>query len=181
MRRAKVDIPNDWPWLCETGCCGPFYTKQVAGGDFQLGQDILQDGGYGPQSIIAQMWLAMALGASGVRVYGLDSFWFEERADAPIGQKDLQTGARPGDERWPGVSVGLSAIAKYESLLLGQFLPPIFVDQWVIGRRDGFTWYVNCSEQAQIPPIAGQTMLVPTGETLCPPVVPAGAVVLSIE
>lgn len=176
--RAAAQVTR--PWLCELSCSGPFYTKTVAGGDYTPPSDTLQNGGVRASDCVAQAWLAMAYGASGIRAYAYDwPQWQAERA-GPIGSTDLQTGSRPGDARWPGVSAAFNSIAKREAVLLGQAYAPVRVAQWVIGRREGLTFAVNTADTPVEALAQTCTIITPAGEALYTgdPVPPGGVIIL---
>jgi hypothetical protein len=177
VRRSCRDVPAARPWLSTTGCTGPFYGKRVAGGDYQPG-DLLHKGGMRAADVVAQAWLALAYGASGVRVYSYDwKLWRDERADAALGTNEHQTGSRPGDERWPGVAAALSSVASREQLLLGTPYTPTTSGPWVFGRRGSLVWGVNTSERALPSPNGPGVVVSPGGETTSG-LVPAGCVIL---
>lgn len=164
---AASQLPAEWPWICLISVAGPYYTKLVAGGDYVPGSDLLQKGGNRAIDIVAQCWLALAHGASGLRLYGYDfTEWQVERATAVVGRTDLQTGARPGDARWPGVVAGLTSIASRESALLDGYRPGRTAGPWVLGYRDDLRWYVNTSEIAEALDGGGTayTLVTPDGE-----------------
>jgi hypothetical protein len=177
VRRSSRDVPAARPWLCLSGCTGPFYGKRVAGGDYQPG-DLLHKGGMRAADVVAQVWMALAYGASGVRVYGYDwKLWRDHRANATVGTNELQTGARPGDARWPGVAAALSSVASREQLLLGTPYTPTTSGPWVFGRRGSLVWGVNTSERDLPSPNGPGVVVAPGGETTSG-LVPAGCVIL---
>lgn len=168
--KRMADGTGGKKWIGLGSCCGDHYRHATgtleAPGDF-------------PPAITAAAWLLLAAGASGVRYYALDNHWPNERATAQPGQL-LQTGAAPGDVRWPAVSAAFKSIASREALLTQPADP--FTDgfPWVHGSRPGLNWAVNVTDGPESAPFGG-VLLTPTGEA---PVsagseVPAGGVVLS--
>jgi hypothetical protein len=177
IARAYRDVPTARPWLCLASCAGPFYGKRAAGGDYQPG-DLLHKGGVRAADVVGQVWLALAHGASGVRLYGYDwRLWRDHRANATVGTNELQTGARPGDERWPGVAAALSSVASREAQLLGTPYTPTVSGPWVFGRRGSLVWGVNTSERALPSPNGPGVVVSPGGESASG-LVPAGCVIL---
>jgi hypothetical protein len=180
FERARTNVPAARPWLQCVSCCGPFYDKRVPGVEYQPG-DSLRKGGVIASDIVAQVWLAMANGASGVRLYAYDWYlWHNDRAntlpggDTPHG---LQTGSRPGDERWPGVAAALTSVASREAQLLGTPYTPTVSGPWVFGRRGSLVWGVNTSERALPSPNGPGVVVSPGGESTSG-LVPAGCVIL---
>ena len=157
--------PAGWPWLCLVSCAGPYYTKRAEGGEYQPGLDELLQGGVRDTDIVAQVWLALAYGASGVRVYGYDwDLWANHRANDPVGTAEQQTGAKPGDARWPGVVAGLKSVEGREAAILSGFRPPERIGPFVYARRDAIAWAVNVSElPATLFPEGGR-LVTPAGE-----------------
>jgi hypothetical protein len=180
LDRARLNVPASRPWFCCVSCAGPFYDKLVPGGEYQPG-DAIRKGGVSAADVVAQVWLALANGASGVRLYGYDwQLWRDERANTEPGAitpHGLQTGSRPGDARWPGVHAALSSVVSREQLLLGTPYVPTRSGPWDFGRRGDLVWGVNTSERALPSPNGPGTVVSPGGESTSG-LVPAGCVIL---
>lgn len=111
---------KDRPFLCLSWCCN----------------------NVGARSIKAQVWLALAYGASGTRMYAYD--WEEWERERAAGNPNAQTGSQPGDERWPFVVDTAASLAQYEHyLLLGTRFEPTRLGPWVFGRRGPLVWGVH--------------------------------------
>ncbi len=180
VRRGAADVPSSRPWIYTAGAMGPYYQKRVEGNSYQPGDKLLA-GGMRASDTIAQVWMALAYGASGIRLYGYDfALWRNQRASAIVGvdmPDGLQTGSRPGDERWPGIVAALAAIGAREAALVGgpAYVPTVS-GPWVSGRRGGLWWAVNASERTHDAGAAGQ-VITPAGESVSS-VVPAGCAIL---
>lgn len=169
------------PWMGFASVNGPDYRKLVAGGDYNPAGDRLNNSGNAPADIPAQVWTAVCLGATGVRCYSFDHRWIAERAGEPVGStKDLQTGTKPGDARWAGVSDAFNSLAAREPLVLGPYHGYRIAGPWVIGWWDGLLVHVNASDAAQTLPTAGSLVVGGSGETpFTGGEVPPGGVVLT--
>jgi len=112
----------DKPLLMEVTATGPDYSKQVAGGSFTPGQDILQNQGITPEAVGAQIMYAAAKGFAGVRVYGYDGdVQKNDRSQAPIGAGTRQTFADPtsvGVARWNSMAAAFRLLATLEPFVL---------------------------------------------------------------
>jgi hypothetical protein len=186
IQRAYEQVPTARPWWCLVGIMGPFYRKYVHGVNYAPGLDYLLRPGTRPANIIAHVWLALAYGASGLRVYGYDfGLWRGERSgplydpEGPPEQNpgQLQTGGAPGDVRWSAMSRAFNAIASREVSLLGLPYTPIVSGPWVFGRRGSLVWGVNTAERALPSPNGPGTILTPAGESTSS-TVPAAGVIL---
>ena len=114
------------------------------------------------QDILAQTVLAMIHGGCGVGVYGYDPpRWRRDRLENPPGVL-LQTGSRPGDERWSGVAAGFRFIERFEEHLLGRHYEPIKKGPYWWGRRGDLVLAVNVSEFEQPNP-GGRGKVEPGG------------------
>jgi hypothetical protein len=112
-------IQRNKPQIALISATGPFYTKIVGGGSYTPGTDILQRSGVGPEQIMGQIMFAAAAGMSGVRVYNYDtSDWRAQRATAPPGTTDLQTGISIDSPQWTAMVSAFAAIQRLEPLLL---------------------------------------------------------------
>jgi hypothetical protein len=176
---SGVGIPVVRPWWCLVGCNGPYYQKLVPGGEYQHGLDDLLNGGAKAQDVLAQAWIALAYGANGLRVYNYDwALWRNQRLDAVPGIElpdGLQTGAKPGDDRWAGVVAMMTSIASREvALTTGIVFAAQQDEYWVYGRRGGMTWAVNISERTMVAPEG--TVVSLTGEAVGSSV-PSGCVI----
>lgn len=137
----------DRHWVCLGWCCGPQYKNGLP-----------SITGVSTRQIMAQAWAALAHGASGIRYYGYDwPLWRESRAlDLPGVLQ--QTGARTGDERWPGIIRAYQSIRRWEPELAGPHYAPLQRTNWLIGRRGRLVWGVNVSNTARPNPASGNTV-----------------------
>jgi len=178
---SQVGCPP-FAWTCLVSAMGALYTKQAAGGDYQPGIDLLQKGGVRGPDVAAQIWLAVILGAAGVRVYAYDAaFNRDPRAAAPIGATDLQTGVRPGDDRWPWLAAAFLAVAAREAeIATGHRWPTEACGPVVTGGRGTVRVAVNtAATPAPLAPRAGAALVTASGEVpYAGPAVPAAGVVL---
>jgi hypothetical protein len=114
------------------------------------------------QHILAQIVLWIMHGAGGVQVYGYDApRWREIRAQAPDNVL-LQTGTRPGDERWSGLAAGFRFIERFEESFLGRHYAPVKVGPFWRGRREDLELAVNVSDFVQPSPF-GRGKVEPGG------------------
>ena len=115
-------LPLERPALLLTSVSGPFYTKRVAGDRFSPGHDTLQAPGVPAVACAAEIMYAVAMGMSGVRAYQFDAARLrQERAGAPLGRRDLQTGAEPfetGTERWQAMAAAFGLVERLEPYVL---------------------------------------------------------------
>ena len=137
-------IRTDRPWNMLTWCCAPSYNGRM-----------LVYAGVSPQSIIAQVWIAMALGASGVRMYAYDApFWRASRAAHAPGQQ--QTGSAPGDDRWDGVAAAFQTLKLHDADLRKPVYESIKSGPFLWGRRgdapNALVWAINVSNNTQVLP-----------------------------
>lgn len=167
FQRAADQVP-DWPWICLVSTTGPFYTKRVAGSNYRPNADLLQQDGATAQLIVFQAWLAMAYGASGIRMYAYDyAGWRAQRSSNPIGSTDLQTGSRPGDTRWSGVRAACRSMeAREDDLLSETVYTPVVAYPWVVGRRGDLTFVINCANRELACPFGSVTRIMPAGESV---------------
>jgi hypothetical protein len=165
IRRSATGLPA-WHWLSLTGVTGTHYKKLAPGGDYQPGVDELHGGAWRPQDIITQVWVALAYGASGFRCYGYDfPLWRNQRRDAPVGTPLLQTGAKPGDERWAALAVAMNSVKDRDAALDAAPYEPVESGPWLFGRRGGLVWGVNCAERALPSPNGPGVVIDPAGES----------------
>jgi hypothetical protein len=177
IQRSALSLPA-WHWVGLMGVTGVHYKKLAAGGDYQDGADELHGGAYRPRDVVAQPWLQLAYGASGFRMYGYDfGLWRNQRADSPLGTPLLQTGAKPGDERWNAIAVVMQSIASRDALLNATPYEPTTSGPWVFGRRGSLVWGVNTAERPLPSPNGAGTVVSDAGES-AGDVVPAGGVIL---
>ncbi len=116
-------VQRDKPQLALVGNGGAFYTKLGPGEEFVLGQDKPHGNGITrPKVVLDQIVYAAISGMAGVRIYSYDSkSWKDERAKAPVGRDDLQTGADSftvGTDRWDAMSKAYNFIGQLEPVLL---------------------------------------------------------------
>lgn len=152
--------PAGKPWLCEVSAAGV-------------------GGGVTAADVVAQVWLALAYGSAGVRVYAYD--WPEWVAQRAAGDPNAQQGTKPGDARWPGLAAAFNTVAAREvELTAGHSYPAGFDGPWVRGRRGDLSWAVNILDTT-CPSLTAGTLLTPAGESAVAAggVVPSGGVVLS--
>jgi hypothetical protein len=94
----------------------------VAGDRFSPGHDTLQAPGVPAVACAAEIMYAVAMGMSGVRAYQFDASRLrQERAAAPLGRRDLQTGAEPfetGTERWQAMAAAFGLVERLEPYVL---------------------------------------------------------------
>jgi hypothetical protein len=180
VRHAADLIPTARPWSCLASVSGPFYQKELAGDDYQEGDTVI-GGPILPETIITQVWLALAYGASRFRSYAYDfAHWRDYRANQTPGEFNpigLQTGTRPGDVRWPGLVAAYNSVASREEALAGTPFAPTFSGQWVFGRRGSLVWGVNLTTRALPSPNGPGDIITLSGETFGS-TVPAGGVIL---
>lgn len=142
---------------------GPFYVKQVAGGDYQAG-DTPKALGVTPEQAVLGVWLPLAYGASALRVYALDTFWADQRLNDPAGSEE-QTGLKLGSPVADALGHALAAVGRYEGELLGGVRAARVFGPWVVGRRSGgFEFWLNASDAGQECPVqSARELLTPTG------------------
>lgn len=144
ISQATTRLRLDRPWSCLAWCCGPQY--QVKGASkFRF------NSGVKASDIVGQVWRILADGASEIDLYGFDwSLWQNQRAN---GNGLIQTGSRPGDDRWAGVCQAFQTVAKYERSLLRTPYKPTRHGPWLFGRRgeapDSLVWGINTSDFPQ--------------------------------
>lgn len=162
---AAPSLRPNCHWLCLNWCCGPIYQKRLEGEDYQEGDHKANDG-VKPRDIMAQMWLALAYGASGVRIYGYDwEMWRNHRLSTPAGSiQELQTGSRPGDARWGHVEKALQTVSLHHKALARTPYVATQSGPWVFGRRGSLVWGVNTSSRAQ--PLPRGKGKAPSGEVI---------------
>jgi hypothetical protein len=135
-------LPLERPALLLTSVSGPFYTKRVPGDRFSPGADTLQAPGVPAVACAAEIMYAVAAGMCGVRAYQFDATRLaRERADAPVGRTDLQTGAGPvatGTDRWQAMAAAFALIGRLEPWILQrQVHAPYLGPEVVTGAREG--------------------------------------------
>ena len=130
------------PALLLTGLTGPWYRKRGAAptSGFTPGVDELLSPGHPVLNVSAQIMYAAATGMAGVRSYGFDGRWAEERAQAVAGA-ELQTGASPftaGQDRWAVMSAAFNLIKQLEPHLLQPQMNAVDLGPSVVtGARGG--------------------------------------------
>lgn len=181
IKRANLTPWMSAPRSCIISVAGAFYQKRIAGADYNATYDELIIGGTRPQSIVMQVWLALAYGFSRLRSYGYDwKLWRDQRVNQPPGvikPGGLQTGTRPGDARYPGFTAAYGSVATRELALNGTPYVPTESGPWVFGRRGNLVWGVNTSEKELPSPNGAGTVITPAGETTSS-TVPGGGVIL---
>lgn len=164
---AATKLYRSRPWLCQVSCTGAYYQAGPnPTGEYRPGVDILQQGPVGALDVVAQTWLAVLHGAAGVRLYAFDwPEWVNQRkAGTTGGAEILQTGARPGDSRWPGVAVALKSVAMRDAILSsGGWTPPMARGGSVLGLIGPMAVSVNVLDVPQYNPAKG-TLITPDGE-----------------
>ena len=135
-------IQRDKPQIMLASMAGPFYTKLVSGGQYAPLADKLQQPGVSPAAVASQIMYAAAMGQAGVRVYHFDfRQWKSERANAPLGNGDLQTGAEPfdvGADRWAAMASAFNLVKRLEPYLLQPLMhSPELGASFVTGARQG--------------------------------------------
>lgn len=135
------------PLLLLVGAMGPYYWKQVAGGDYQEG-DRLVNIGSRPMDIRTEIWLNMIYGGAGYRVYSYDRpAMVADRLNAPAdGTALLQTGTKPGDERWAMLTEINAQVQELTPHLLEGVRGVEYRGHLVIGRWPAMMVTVNTSE-----------------------------------
>lgn len=134
-------LQRNQPRVLLTSLTGPFYRKRVEGDEYSPGEDDLLAPGVGPRTVAAQTLYAAATGMAGVRAYGYDGLWVNERKNAKIGASELQTGAAPpgmgaGSDRWQAMASAYHLIEKLELHLLQQQISAIDLGpNFVTGAR----------------------------------------------
>lgn len=175
------DPPTARPLSGLVSVCGPFYQKRAHGSEYLPGYDELIAGDVLPRQIVLQVWTALAYGASRLRAYAYDWLgWRLARANQTPGEDNpagLQTGAKPGDDRWAALSVAYNSVAIREEALAGTPYVPVKSGPWVFGRRGSLVWGVNTSERDLASPNGSGEIITPAGETFGS-TVPAGGVIL---
>jgi hypothetical protein len=146
IKRAYLDVPASRPWHCQVAATGPYYQKKVTGSEYQEGDELIK-GGCRAADIIAQTWLALGQGASGLGFYAYDyEGWRSKRANQVPGTIDpdgIQTGTRPGDERWKAIE-DLESVTVHEAeLVSGTPYEPVESGPWVFCRRGSVVWGIN--------------------------------------
>jgi hypothetical protein len=112
-------IQRNKPQIALISATGPFYTKIAAGGAYTPGTDILQRSGAGAAQVMGQIMFAAAAGMCGVRVYNYDTLdWRTQRATAPSGTTDLQTGITVDSLQWSAMEISFDMIRQLEPFLL---------------------------------------------------------------
>jgi hypothetical protein len=112
-------IQRNKPQIALISATGPFYTKLANGGAYTPGVDILQRSGAGPEQIMGEVMFGVVAGMCGFRVYNYDTLdWRNQRATAPIGTKDLQTGIGVNSQQWSALSLSFNFIRQLEPLIL---------------------------------------------------------------
>lgn len=123
IARAKKNsfwgIPPGLPLIGLVGAMGPYYVKQVEGGDYQEGDRLINIGSR-PLDIRTEVWLNMIYGTCGYRVYSYDRpGMVADRQNAPAnGTVPLQTGTKPGDERWAALAAVNAQVEEHAPHLL---------------------------------------------------------------
>lgn len=169
--------PLTMPYVGSIACVGEFYLKYVPGDHYQVG-DVLNAGHTRPQAIITQIWLLMADGASGWRMYAYDwPNWRNGRANGTTDGSVQQTGCWPGDPRWSGCRIAMRSVMSRESVLLGTHYVPTTSGPWTFGRRGALTFGINTSEHALPSPNGHGLIISDTGEE-SGDIVPGGGVIL---
>jgi hypothetical protein len=182
-RSSGRPLPVGWELVWKCDCSGPFYTKGGAGGNYNPATDTLQAPGRRPALIVAQVWAGLAYGATHFRMYAFDwNTWVAQRAAASVGATDLQTGSRPGDARWAGVTAAYGSVALYESRLLAGAAKFAREGNWLVAANPQLRWAINLSERA-VARAAGGVLITPdtgpAGSTYTGTPVPAGGVVVT--
>lgn len=148
---------------CLLSVAGPHYIKRVPGDHFQEGDEVI-NWGMRPSDIIAQGFVALASGTGWLRGYFYEYNGSRvNKGNAPIGTIGLQTGVRPGDERFAAMSVLFNAIQSRQNVLMGEWHPAVVSGPMVIGSRAGAIWGVNCSE-SPVSTFESGTLITPDGE-----------------
>lgn len=148
---AAAGVRRDRPFMGLVWGCGPAtrHGRRV-------------NRGVKAQHILAQIVLWIMHGAGGVQVYGYDApRWREIRKQAPDNVL-LQTGTRPGDERWSGLAAGFRFIERFEDSFLGRHYAPVKVGPFWRGRREELELAVNVSDFDQPNPF-GRGKVEPGG------------------
>jgi hypothetical protein len=84
------------PLVQLTNGTSTFYTKGGNGSYFNPATDYVQRFGASPRAIVSSFMIGLAKGATMFRGYQIDTdHWLNERATAPIGTRNLQTGIAP--------------------------------------------------------------------------------------
>ncbi len=158
LLRAQDRLLPGKPWLCQSVIAGPYYVKRVAGDNYQDGDELV-DWGMRPSDVKAIIWVALCFGACGFRSYLLDHSGIQHsRSSAPLGTL-LQTGGKPGDERWAALAEACSLIQQYESELTSEYHGHEITGHLVTGYWEGLTVIVNTSEGSEPCPALGRELL----------------------
>lgn len=130
--------------------------------------------GVKPSQVLTQVAIAMAVGASGVRMWAYNApFWRSAQAAHVPGQ--IQIGSWPPDgERWnEGVVPAFQWLKQYEAQLKLPCYEPVITPKGMWARRGlagqgAFVWFINTTNDPQPNPHwkQGQPTLVPSGGVL---------------
>lgn len=178
-----------------TGATVVTYTKSAAGPQVS---DVayVRGGAWRPESVGAQIWIALGFGATIIRPYLVEPYWYEAYAASAPNGTYLQRSTRPGTAAWDALRLHATVAREYTPYILqpeaGQ--PAALPREWFCWARRGngvqFACVVNVSEAAQpFPaafPVAGYAAAEVVGltRTAVPPrelpgrSIPAGAAVL---
>jgi hypothetical protein len=148
-------IKRNQPQIALISATGPFYTKIAAGASYAPGSDVLQRSGAGPEQIMGQIMFAAAAGMCGVRVYNYDTLeWRNQRATAPSGTTDLQTGISVDSPQWKAMALSFTTIRQLEPWLLQPRVSAVDMGVNIMttarkGANGSLLMAVNMAETAQ--------------------------------
>lgn len=165
------------PRLGQVSAMGSYYHKLTDGDHYHPLHDAgaVPRLGTDPRLIPVMIWLAVAEGMAGVRVYAFDSRAMRagrERATGFPSLDETQTGASPdvGRDRWEAMAAGLNAVHRFAPLVLQPNVhAPWLAPECFAGRKSGpagelFTC-ANTSEYAVTVPLPADVRRALAGAT----------------
>lgn len=130
LREYLRKTPRDKALSVLINCAGPW----TVGGEVRTVPPTSKE-------ILAQGWIALARGASRLRLWSYDP----DRWRRDTGYSHL-VGSKPGDDRWTGVAGLLASIRDYKEELYQDHYIPTYEGPWLYGRRGQFKWRVNTKD-----------------------------------
>jgi len=112
-------IQRDKPLLVLVGFSGPSWNKNVTGTGFDPAVDTLLHPAWTPTQVSDQIFLDIAKGAAGVRLYQLEH-WADAAIVWPAGTQFVQVGTSPhlGIPRWAAMSAAFNLVKSLEPYVL---------------------------------------------------------------